>query len=82
MVGVRRGSAQAHGHEGRDRRHHVDDALQGVGEKRNAARDVIGGIFQDENKGSDEYAADGKFLNLVHGATRKKMAERESEATL
>jgi hypothetical protein len=37
--------------------------------ERDAARHGIGGIFQGENDGSDEYAADGKFLDLVHGVT-------------
>ena len=82
VVGIRRRGAEADGQEGRDRRHHVDDALQRVRIERDAARDVIGGIFQGENDRSDEDAADGKFLNPAPWHAYDMRVGGRNEATL
>ena len=76
MVGVRGRGAHANRHEGGQRRHHVDDALQRIRVQREAAGQPEGEELQPRDHQPDDGAGEGGFLGAAHdgsGETTRRL---------
>ena len=78
MVGVRGTCTQADRDQGSGRGGNIDDALQRVGEQRDASGEIPGSEFEGEHQEPDQYAADGDVEGRLHQSAIVSTAARLS----